>query len=294
MSVQARAIETAFKLFGFHRIIQKQMKDPGRSTKKFVPKKIEKKYRVERQFIDNREVITFDRDLNYQNRHIVFFHGGGYIFEISSMHWELLDRLAESTKSRMTVINFPLAPESTYWETFQMVFQTYDFLVKTYPRDEYVFMGDSAGGGLALAAVQELVNRDFRPLPKRLVLLSPFMDLTLKNIDFEDGLKADVILDDEFLHYCADAYAGGDNKKLALLSPLYGVLDNLPDTAVFYGTHELLMADCLKLKDLVKRTNSKFCFKEYKNMPHDWGIFPIPERDRLIADIHRFLESNIG
>ncbi len=294
MSVQARAIESAFKLFGFHRIIRKQMKDPGRSTKEFVPKKIDKKYMVARQSIHNREVITFDRDFKKQNRHIVFFHGGGYIFEIASMHWELLDRLADSTKSRMTVINFPLAPESTYRETFEMIFQTYDFLVKNYPKDEFVFMGDSAGGGLALAAVQELVNRDCESLPKQVVLLSPFMDLTLKNIDFEEGLKVDVLLDYEFLHYCADAYAGGDEKKLPWLSPLYGNLNNLPNTAVFYGTHELFMVDCLKLKGLVKRTNSRFHFKEYKNMPHDWGILPIPERDRLISDIHQFLDSSVG
>lgn len=291
MSMQAKAMETAFKLFGFHRLIRKQMKDPARSKKEFVPKKIDRKYEIARQSICNREVVTFDRDFRKENRHILFFHGGGYIFEISSMHWELLDRLADRTESRITVVNYPLAPESTYRETFEMVFQTYDFLVKKYAKDEFVFMGDSAGGGLALAAVQELVNRDCKTLPKQMVLLSPFMDLTLKNINFEEDQKADVILEHEFLQYCADAYAGGDDKKLAWLSPLYGTLSNLPDAAVFYGTHELLRADCLELKGLVKRTNSRFFFKAYKNMPHDWGILPIPERDQLISDIHCFLDS---
>lgn len=289
MSLQARAMERSFKRFRFHKVLNKLMKNPGRSTKNFVPRKIDKKYEVERRTVQGREVITFDRDMGQDNQHLVFFHGGGYIFEISLIHWNFLDRLADRMGNRTTVINYPLSPESSYRETFEMVLQSYEFLSKTYPKDDFIFIGDSAGGGLALAFVQELVRRDFRPLPNQVVLLSPFLDLTLSNPEMENTEQLDVILNREFLSYCAEVYAGGDDKKEVWLSPINGAFNNLPDTAVFYSTHEMFFADCLKLKNSVEAGNSDFRFYEYEKMPHDWGILPIPERDQLIEDIYQFL-----
>ena len=291
MSLQARAIERLFKQFRFQKILNKQMKSPGRSTKNFVPIKIDKKYEVVRQNVQGREVITFDQDFSQGNQHLIFFHGGGYIFEISLIHWKFLDRLADRNENRTTVINYPLSPESTYRETFEMLLESYELLAKTYPKDEFVIMGDSAGGGLALAFIQELVRRDFRPLPNQVLLLSPFLDMTLSNPDMENTEPLDVILSREFLNFCAEVYAGGDDKEQEWLSPINGSFNNLPDTAVFYSTHEMFYADCLKLKNNVKTANSTFHFFEYENMPHDWGILPIPERDQVIEDIYQFFSS---
>ena len=291
MSLQARVIKRSLKQFRFHKVLNKQMKNPGRSTKNFVPKKIDKKYEVVRRAVHGREVITFDRDLDQDNQHLIFFHGGGYIFEISLLHWYFLDRLADRMENRTTVINYPLSPEYTYRETFEMLFQSFELLARNYPHDKFVFIGDSAGGGLALAFVQELVRRDFRPLPNQVVLLSPFLDMTLSNPEMDKTEQLDVILDRDFLSYCAKVYAGGDDKKQVWLSPINGVFNKLPDTAVFYSTHELFFADCVKLKNSVREADSCFCFYEYEKMPHDWGILPIPERDQLIADIHQFLLS---
>ncbi|MFZ4583008.1 MAG: hypothetical protein ACOYM7_10205, partial [Paludibacter sp.] len=50
------------------------------------------------------------------------------------------------------------------------------------------------------------------------------------------------------------------------------------ETLIFYGTHELLYPDCLKLKAKTAGF-SNFHFREFKTMQHDWVIFPIREAD---------------
>lgn len=291
MSMKARLIGKSLKFINYHNIMVRRMKKPYRSGKEFVPKKVLNNYETSVKIINNREIVTFDKDLKQNKRHIVFIHGGGYIFEMSAMHWEFITRLSDKMMCRTTVINYPLAPESKYLETVEMVYKSYDYLVKHYPNDEFVLIGDSSGGGLALALNQKMVSENYKPLPVKNVLLSPFLDGTLANEDIKIYQELDSVLDHEFLNYCTDLYSGGDDKSHYLISPIYGNLNNLPDTAVFYGTHEVFMADCLKLKELVKTKNSNFIFYEYNGMPHDWGILPIPERDDVIRDILSFINA---
>jgi surfactin synthase thioesterase subunit len=46
-----------------------------------------------------------------------------------------------------------------------MVQQSFRLLIEKFPDDDFIFMGDSAGGGLALAFAQKLVNEKASKLP---------------------------------------------------------------------------------------------------------------------------------
>lgn len=289
MLLSAALLEKSLKFINFRQRLNKMMEKPGRSQKEFVPKKVKDHYKVSEHKAQGRAVVTFERELNKSHKHIVFFHGGGYIFEMTTMHWKLVTALADRTQARISVVDYPLAPESSYRETFTMVTQSYETLVTTYPGDDFILLGDSAGGGLALAFTQKLIRDEFKPLPVKNILLSPWIDITLSNQAIRNYQQLDCILNDDFLNHCANSYAGGDDQKQYMLSPIYGELDHMPETAVFYGTHEMLLPDCLKLKDKAESANANFIFHAYENMPHDWGILPIPEREQLIDDICRFL-----
>jgi len=51
--------------------------------------------------------------------------------------------------------------------------------------DDLIMMGDSAGGGFALALAQKLKNESIDQ-PAQIILLSPWLDITLTNPDIKE------------------------------------------------------------------------------------------------------------
>jgi acetyl esterase/lipase len=189
----------------------------------------------------------------------------------------------------MTHIDYPLAPEHHYRDTFEMVSGAYDLLIRQYPDDNFILMGDSAGGGLALAFAQKLIKEKHNKLPKKIVLLSPWLDLTMANPAIKKQEHSDHILTVKMLQHAGMLYANGDQQDQYLLSPINGDLTNLPKTIVFYGTEELFYADCTKLKSMTGSNSHNFIFREYRKMQHDWAVFPIPESKQLVKEVCEFI-----
>ncbi len=152
-------------------------------------------------------------------------------------------------------------------------------------------MGDSAGGGLALAFAQKLIKEKHKKLPAKIVLLSPWLDLTMSNPAIKKLENSDHILTIKMLKHAGMKYSNGDKQDQYLLSPINGELTNLPKTIVFYGTEELFYADCIRLKSMTDSSSQNFIFREYHKMQHDWAIFPIPESKQLVNEICDFIDD---
>jgi acetyl esterase/lipase len=150
--------------------------------------------------------------------------------------------------------------------------------------------GDSAGGYLALAAVQELVRRR-DPVPSHMVLISPPLDLTLSNpaIQFVDDPLFSGLL--PTLHNIVQQWAGDLDLTDPLVSPLYGSLAGLPPTAVYFGSLEIFAPDGLVLQDKALATpGADFTFILRKGELHDWPTVPIlPETVAVLPDIYQEL-----
>lgn len=58
-------------------------------------------------------------------------------------------------------------------------------LISTINPAELIFMGDSAGGGFALALAQKIRDEN-DPQPGQIILLSPWLDITLTNPNIND------------------------------------------------------------------------------------------------------------
>ncbi|MBK8491518.1 MAG: alpha/beta hydrolase fold domain-containing protein [Saprospirales bacterium] len=280
------------KVLHFKRIVEKQaLGKIARSRKGFVPNHLKKAYSVAIRTLRSREIATFEHKEKVTSTHIIFLHGGAYIFEASPYHWKLVQKIVDKRFCRMTLVDYPLAPEHDYRETFEMVEGAYDMLVSTYPNDHFFLMGDSAGAGLALALSQKLALDNYPKPPAGNILLSPWLDLTMSNPEIEKLKHSDHILSVEMLRYAGLKYSNGDNPDHYLLSPINGVFKGLPKTIIFYGTEELFYADCIKLRSMVASVNEAFVFSEYPGMPHDWAMLPIPERDRVVDEICAIIEE---
>ena len=280
------------KAFNFKKRVEKRVYDQiSRSKKGFVPQSIKRSYLLSLQTYYAKGIATFESKEKATKNHIIFFHGGAYIFEADPLHWRLAKKIVNKSFCRMTLIDYPLVPEHNYKDTFKMVSGSYELLIKQYPEDNFILMGDSAGGGLALAFTQKLIKEKHSKLPSKIILLSPWLDITLSNPNIKNPENTDHILTVKMLRNVGMKYSNGDNQDQYLLSPINGEFKDIPKTIVFYGTEELFYEDCKRFKSMIGSNMQSHIFKEYHKMQHDWALFPIPESKQVINEICAFIKE---
>jgi monoterpene epsilon-lactone hydrolase len=291
-SLQAGFISAVLRTFRIKSLLAKSLLKPPRKKGPLVPNHIKKNYLVSEQTIQGKTVATIKPKQGHSSLHLVFLHGGAYVVEGAPMHWSIIKKLIKKLQCTVSYIDYPLAPESTYRDTFKMLDEAYHQLTRQHPDDYFSLIGDSAGGGLALAFAQKL-HADNAPIqPLKTVLFSPWLDITLNNPEINEIAHKDLVLDTATLKNCGHRYAGGDNREQNLLSPINGNLSGLGDVAVFYGSEELLWADCRKLEKKADNIKCNFVFFEYPDMQHDWILLPIPETQQAIDEACFFLQTS--
>ncbi len=291
-SIQSKILVWILKTFNVKKRVEKKVfKEIPRTRKGFVPQRIKRRYQVNLEKFNDTEIATFEVKEKVTKNHIIFFHGGAYIFEATPGHWRLAEQIVNNSFCRMTLVDYPLAPEHNYQETFTAISSAYEKLTNHYPGDNFILMGDSAGGGLALAFTQKLIKEKHKKLPVKIVLLSPWLDLTMSNPDIKNQESLDYILTVKMLKHAATKYSNGDNPNQYLLSPIHGDFKEIHETLVFCGTEELFYPDCIKLKSMIDTNNPSIIFREYHKMQHDWALFPIPESKQVVNEICQFIKK---
>ena len=81
----------------------------------------------------------------------------------------------------MTVHHYPLAPEHTYRDVYPFLLNVYRRVLDTHDPQSVVFLGESAGGGLALGLCHA-VRAAGLPKPRNAVLLSPWLHAGLPEV----------------------------------------------------------------------------------------------------------------
>jgi acetyl esterase/lipase len=250
----------------------------------FPPPKISKNYNVETKQVNGQNIFIIFPKAVYNGKIIFYLHGGAYIAGITWPHWRFIRRLVDNAGVRVAMIDYPVAPENGYADTIDMVLKSYQFLLENYSHSQIVIMGDSAGGGLALALAQEL-HRNYLPQPDCLILLCPWLDTTLSNPDIEAFEKKDSLLSKKALISAGKHYAKDTDRTNPLISPLYGIFEGLAPIYLFAGTHDLLTADARKLNELLKNSGVRLNYHEFDHMFHVWMFFPIPEAKKALCQI---------
>ena len=141
-----------------------------------------------------------------------------------------------------------------------------------------VFMGDSSGGGMSLAMAQLL--RDEHPdvlQPEEIVLLSPWMDISMENEAIADVDPHDPMLDAGGVAAVGRMWAGDRDVHDPLVSPIYGTFENLGHITMFAGTRDVLWPDALKFSQMLTEQGIDHIYVEEESLNHPYALFPIPE-----------------
>lgn len=222
---------------------------------------------------------------------MIYLHGGAYVSGPNIFHWKMISKLVEESGFTAYVPLYSLAPEHSYKQGVENVFETYRHLRSNHPETEITLIGDSAGGGLALSVVMQL--RDMKEQqPEKLVLLSPWLDLTLSNPLIEKIAKKDSLLAPKGLKQAASLWCSAQFKEDdPCLSPIYGDFTGIPDTLVLIGTHEIFYPDTFKMKTKAEEAGVSVSYEEVPGMFHAWmtHVPYVKEANVAIEKVIQFL-----
>ncbi|UWX98268.1 alpha/beta hydrolase [Arthrobacter zhaoxinii] len=206
---------------------------------------------------------------------ILYLHGGSYISPISAWHWRFISRLA-AAGHRVEVALYGRAPGYSHRDASPLLASVYRRLLEDCDPRDMAFVGDSAGGGLALAFAQQLAEYAL-PQPRRLVLLSPWVDVAMENPELAAVEAVDPWLSRAGLRVAGRAWAAGDDVADPRISPINGSLLGLPPTDLFVGTHDLPYPDVLRLERLLKSAGTPVSLHVADGGVHVYPLLPVPE-----------------
>lgn len=205
----------------------------------------------------------------------MYLHGGAYLAGIAPQHWGLIGRLADAGV-RVEVPLYGLAPQHSHREAYPFLHAVWRELARDAFPGGIALAGDSAGGGLALGLAQELPADD-APAPDRLVLLSPWLDLTLSHPKLPDYERVDPWLARPGLLEAGRSWAGGDDPTIPRLSPGNGPLQGLPPTALFVGTREIAYPDAADFAEAASAAGVRVDLTVVAGAVHVYPLVPTPE-----------------
>ncbi len=237
-----------------------------------VPEKLEDRYDIKVEKYTGKNVVTISPKEDKTENYIIYFHGGSYMAEITDAHWNFLDKIIQETKASIIVPDYPLTPTNNYKDVFEMVIPLYKEIIKNISPENLIIMGDSAGGGLALALEEKLGEEEIQ-IPEKLILISPWIDVTMSNQKIDDVEKLDKNLNKDTLKMAGIAYAGLDGMDNYLVNPINGPLDKLKNVTIYTGTYDILNPDAHLLQEKAKAIGIDIELKEYEGKEHIWLIY---------------------
>lgn len=202
-------------------------------------------------------------------------HGGGYSTGSCLYARTLTSKLAESTSMDVLCFDYRLAPENPYPAAIKDAMKAWNYLMLLgYGARDVILTGDSAGGNLALALCLKLKEQR-RLLPRGLVLMSPWTDLTSSGESFESKGALDPVLNKPYIDRMVSAYACGQDLQDPMVSPLFGNFEGFPPTYIQVGENEILLSDSIRLHQAFVDANVSVRMDIYPGMWHVFQMSPV-------------------
>ena len=206
---------------------------------------------------------------------ILYCHGGGYSTGSHIYARTLTTKLAASTSMDVLSFDYRLAPEHPYPAAAEDAMKAWDYLMLLgYGARDVIVAGDSAGGNLALSLVLKLKEQK-RLLPRGLVLMSPWTDLTASGVSYVEKAELDPVLNAAYLDRMILNYAQGCELADPMISPLFGDFSGFPPIYIQVGDNEILLSDSQVLHQKLVEANVSVKLDVFKGMWHVFQMSPL-------------------
>ncbi len=234
-------------------------------------------------------------------RVVLYLHGGAFLTCGAYSHGRLVSLLSSFADSPVLVPNYRKIPKHSISDAIDDCYDGYSWLRrKGYQPDQIVLAGDSAGGYLALALAQRLLECGERPAA--LVAMSPLLQLAVHYRTTHPNVGWDAIFPprafDAFHGLITraaahrDAYGHSD----ALYEPLDHIEPGLPPMLIHVSGCEVLLHDTQLAAQRLATAGVPVEVQVWPGQIHVFQIAApmIPEATRSLRQIGRYIREATG
>ena len=210
----------------------------------------------------------------------MWVHGGAFAFGSARVYRAVATYIAKKLNAEIIIPEYRLSPENKYPAAFEDVVSAYKSIVEI--KGAVDVIGDSAGGNLACLLAQTCISHHLT-LPTRLVLLSPWMDLSEKSksnmLNYTDYSPFDNL---DTVEFAGEYLDGMISDKSPEVSPIYGSFEGLPRTHIQASKVEFLYNDTIRAIEKLSEARVEHSVHFEERAFHGWHVMPdiLPEAAR--------------
>lgn len=278
-----------------------------RKLQAFISKKPMQKFRyLDRKIYaltDQHEIpirVFFPNTAPNKKVSMIYIHGGGWTIGDIDSYSGVCQNIADELNLIVYSIDYRLAPEYQYPIGFDDCLQAVTVLMgqeKLAEDQQWILMGDSAGGNLA-AAVSLKLKQVNRPLPDKQILLypvtywdhtpaSPFASIVTEGYDYGLTIK-------KMQEYMENYVPIAEQRKDPFVAPLLAEdLNKQPDTLIITAEHDPLRDEGEAYGEALREAGNSVTIHRILDSIHGFISYPAfaePVKEAFQV-IHEFLEN---
>ncbi len=230
-------------------------------------------------------------------RRIVHYHGGGWMSGSLQSHRGIAAVLAKLANCAVLLVEYRLAPEHVYPAALDDCMSAYQWAMQNGPdgpeRAEAVYLlGDSSGAALVTAVCNRCIAEGVA-LPKRIALLTPYLDAAPSDYDGRhDPLISTEINQSNIPVYTLGKVAPTDPLICPMQTPRQ-VLSQYPPTLVQVSGDEFFLDGARRFTTRLTELGVRCTLSTWPQMPHGWQVFldVLPESHAALREAALFLDE---
>ncbi len=240
-------------------------------------------------------------------RIILYCHGGGYSSGSLKYARVLASKFAMHTGLAVMSFEYRLAPENPYPAAIDDAMTVWNYIMQLgYGAREVIIAGDSAGGNLALELVLKLKAKN-RILPKAMILMSPWTDMTMSGQSYETCKDSDPMLTKEYIATARYSYVGLNQNFESVediimndsnfdysktkYSPLFADFEHFPPVLIQVGSNEILKSDSYGLYEKLSADGVFATIEEYEDAWHVFQMLPLKKSTKAFDSVNSFIDG---
>ena len=246
--------------------------------------------------IGDRTALWVQPKLAAKDRVMLYLHGGGYVGGSIWTHRKMVGHLAKAIGCNALLPSYDYAFESKFPRQIEQTVAAFEWLAGQGIKPEHTIgAGDSAGGGLIVAAAMKLRDAG-RPLPAALLSISGWYDFSASGHSYETNREKDAFFQKASVDMLASLVLGGADVRNPLASPIFADLKGLPPIYLQVGGDETLLDDSRVLAERAKAAGVEVKLEAFPEMLHSFQMMAgrAPEADEAINRLAQWVRPRIG
>lgn len=228
-----------------------------------------------------------------EDRVIFSVHGGGGVSGSIYTHRKLFGHLAKAFGARALLIEYS---QEAHPVPLEDTTAAYRWLLEQGVQARHIaVVGDSIGGWLSVSTLLRARELGL-PVAAALMLMSPWVDMTVSNETFETNRETEEFFYKELVSGLASLYLAGADPKDPLSSPLYADLSGLPPTSIQVGGDETLLGESLEFEEKARKAGVDVQVEVFPEQLHTFQMAAgySPEADDAIQKLAAWVRPKLG